>query len=196
MAVQDGVGPEPALGAGDAVLVEPRRDRARAGRGSPGPAPRRPRYGRRPGARPQAAPGRRGGEPRSRPRPPRRGRRRRSSSLAFGVLAADAELILDGGRPLLVGRVAGVERTAIRSPIVRRPPRPAHCRWRLPAGRTAGARSAGRAAGRGASPRPRTALPGRGCRSRRGREYARFAPVSVSPHRLRLPGFRDPGRPI
>ncbi len=113
MAVQDGVGPEPALGVGDAVLVEPPRDRARAGRGSPDPAPRRPRYRRRPGARPQAAPGRRGGEPRSRPRPPRRGRRRRSSSLAFGVLAADVELALDGGRPLLVGRVAGVERTRV-----------------------------------------------------------------------------------
>ena len=33
-------------------------------------------------------------------------------ALALGALAADAELVLDGGRALLVGRIAGVERAA------------------------------------------------------------------------------------
>ncbi len=55
-------------------------------------------------------------------------------ALARGVLAADAELVLNGGRPLLIGRRAGIEPAAqghgLRSPILRAPPCPARCRWR------------------------------------------------------------------
>ena len=90
-------------------------------------------------------------------------------ALALRLLAADAELVLDGGRPLLVGRIAGIERTVqghgLGSPIVRAPPCPAHCRWRLGLPRSARARSAARAAGQGASRQRRSGLPARRCRS-------------------------------
>ena len=52
-------------------------------------------------------------------------------SFAFRILAADAKLIIDGGLPLLVRRVAGIEGNAghlIGSPNPHRPPMPGHYR--------------------------------------------------------------------
>ena len=48
------------------------------------------------------------------------------------IIAADQELVLDGSRPLLVGRVAGIERATkghgLNSPVSRRHRLPARCR--------------------------------------------------------------------
>ena len=52
-------------------------------------------------------------------------------SFAFRILAADAKLVIDGGLPLLVRRVAGIEGNTghlIGSPGLCRPPMSAHCR--------------------------------------------------------------------
>ena len=69
-------------------------------------------------------------------------------ALARRAFTADPELVLDRGRPLLVGRVAGIERAAqghgLRSPISRRHPFPARCRWRRRACPVPRARCAGR----------------------------------------------------
>ena len=120
-------------------------------------------------------------------------------ALAFRTLAADPELVLDGSGPLLVGRIAGIERTAQGhgpgSPIGRAPPSPAaHCRWRLRTAGTARARSGVRAGGRAASRQRRSALPARPasrhCRSRQRGELSplpgRFR-LSASPPSSRIP---------
>ncbi len=108
------VAPEPALCAGDAFVVQPPRDGARAGASgklsedAPDDLERAPPrvLQKRLDAGPENhAVSQDGGVPvRTDDLPP----------LALRALTADPELVLDGGRPLLVGPIAGIEHTAKR----------------------------------------------------------------------------------